>query len=281
MVLRLNPSIPLVWRDPTTLQLGVDPLIVVVPEVTPGIERLIAVLTAGVSETGYPMLAGTFGVTPRQADRLLAALDRCLLLEPTVAHRRRAAVLGDGPLAHGIARVLDEAGLRTTELEHPQLIVLVGDRVIAPAEHRGWLQRDIPHLAVVTSDAAITIGHIVEPGVTACLHCLDLHRRDADPAWPAIATQLAMLAAPAPHPLRTASAIAHAARIVAERLGDGATCVARELRITGDGDELSERLAAPHPDCRCATRPESDWAPADDPAVPRPTRRARASAAPV
>ena len=56
------------------------------------------------------------------------------------------------------------------------------------------------------------------------------------------------------------------------------TGAAREVRIAGDGGDVTERTVHPHPACRCAAPPESDWAPADAPADPRPTRRATASA---
>ena len=51
--------------------------------------------------------------------------------------------------------------------------------------------RDVPHLAVVFDDDGARVGPLVEPGAGPCLRCLDLGRRDADPAWPAIAAQLA------------------------------------------------------------------------------------------
>jgi bacteriocin biosynthesis cyclodehydratase domain-containing protein len=276
MLLHLDPAVPLVWRDPTTLQLGVDPVVAVIPDVTSGLERLVAVLASGVSDTGYPMLAATFGVGAVEAQRLLDAVAGCLVQEPADATPLRAAVLGDGSLAHGIARLLDEAGLRTSDAERPDLVVLVADRVIPPAEHRSWLQRDIPHLPVVASDAAITVGPFVEPGATACLHCLDLHRRDDDPAWPAIATQLTMLAAPVENPLRTASAVALASRLVARRLRMGAGDP-HELRIAADGDELTERVVLPHPECRCAAPQGSDWGRAGDLSGPHPTTTATAS----
>ena len=271
MLLHLDPVIPLLWRDPTTLQFGVDPVVAVIPEVTPELERLVAVLASGVSESGYRMLAGTFGVSDAQARHLLDAVSGCLLgpaAQPTTA---RAAVLGDTALARGIARLLDELGLRAQDAEHPDLVVLVADRVIAPSEHRGWLQRDIPHLAVVASDASVTVGHVVEPGTTACLHCLDLHRRDADGAWPALAAQLAMLPPPPADPVRTASAAAEVARVVAGRLAHGPAANAGERRLDGDGAQVTVRAVAPHPECRCAAPPESDWAPVAASEVPQPT----------
>ncbi len=277
MLHRLDPTIPLLWRDPTTVQFGSDPVVAVIPDVTPEVERLIATLAAGVSDSGYRMLARTFGVTDAQAGELLDAVGGCLTGPMVAPAAARATVLGNSELARGIARLLDELGLRAQDAERPDLVVLAGDRVISPADHRGWLQRDIPHLAVVASESSVTVGHVVEPGITACLHCLDLHRRDDDPAWPAIAAQLASLPAPSTQPMLVASAAVEAARSVARRLTSGPLASATARRLSGDGDQLTEWVVRPHPECRCATPPESDWAHGDATAAPGPTTTKTAS----
>ncbi len=286
MVLRLDPAIPLVWRDPHTLQFGVDPAVTVLTDVAPAVEHLIAVLAAGVSRSGYRMMADVRRVPRSEADALLTALAPCLLPETEAAPESETAaggsvVLGGGEVALGLARLLDDAGLRLRDRRRaPRLAVLVADRVVRPADHRGWLRRDIPHLPVVVGDTAITVGPLVLPGASACLHCAALHRRDDDSAWPAIAAQLAAHPAPARHPLREAAALALAARVVATALdGHARTVAGREWRVAGDGSELSERAIALHPECRCAAPPGSDWAPADENGAPPPTSAARASAA--
>ena len=47
MILRLDPSRPLVWRSPFSLQIGVDPVAVVLEEVDDGDARVIATLATG------------------------------------------------------------------------------------------------------------------------------------------------------------------------------------------------------------------------------------------
>ena len=277
-MLRLDPTLPVVWRDPRTLQVGVDPLLTVIPDVTPGIERLFAILQAGVSESGFAMFASTFGVTPRQAERLRDALSAALVSADEQQAMGRALVLGAGDLAAELARVLHATGALTSDAEAADLVVIVANHIVAPTEHRRWLQGDVPHLPIVVGEAAITIGPLVEPGATACLHCVSLHQRDRDPAWPAIATQLAHAAPPAHDPLRSAAAVADAARRILRRLrGDDAGLDAA-VRIGGDGAELSSERFAPHPECRCAAPPESDWAPADASAAPPRPSASRVSA---
>ncbi len=48
-----------------------------------------------------------------------------------------------------------------------------------------------PHLAVVAGADRASVGPLVVPGRSACLRCLELHRTDRDPSWPAVAAQLA------------------------------------------------------------------------------------------
>jgi bacteriocin biosynthesis cyclodehydratase domain-containing protein len=63
---------------------------------------------------------------------------------------------------------------------------------VAAAVHRSG----VPHLvATVRGDTGV-VGPFVVPGATSCLHCADLHRRDADPRWPALAAQLTATEAP-------------------------------------------------------------------------------------
>ena len=48
----------------------------------------------------------------------------------------------------------------------------------------------VPHLVATVRGQTGVVGPLVVPGVTSCLHCADLHRRDADPRWPRLAAQL-------------------------------------------------------------------------------------------
>ena len=102
MVLRLSPDVPVVWRNPFDVQLGVDEVRLVLRDVSPGQERLLAALTAGVSEAGYSMIAKSAAVEAADAEALLLALEADLVL-PRAAPPPRVEVLGTGPVAAGLA----------------------------------------------------------------------------------------------------------------------------------------------------------------------------------
>jgi hypothetical protein len=102
---------------------------------------------------------------------------------------------------------------------------------------------------VVMSDRAAVVGPVIEPGAGPCLRCIELHRRDADEAWPAIATQL-LGRAPIESRALTLEATALTCRVVLTRLREGAGA-AISVRIDAATGEREYREWAHHPDCGC------------------------------
>jgi bacteriocin biosynthesis cyclodehydratase domain-containing protein len=239
----------MVWRSPTAIQLGAARPLVILDGVTAAHERLLAALASGISESGFAMMARSAGDEP---DRLRQRLEPALAVASPPAPR--VAVYGAGELAEELVRQLGRS-------EEPELIVLVAPWVIAPTEHGVWLRRDLAHLPVTVGET-VTVGPLVAPGTSACLHCVHLARRDADPAWPAIATQLHGR----PAPVLSRTAVAEAAAFVARRL-DAAPGTSWELDPR-DG-RVSVAQWERHPECSCAAPPGSDWAPATARATPR------------
>ena len=58
MILKLDPRYPVVWRSPSSVQVGIDPPIVVVEDLTSGQERLAEDVTVTVRSDG-PRKPGT------------------------------------------------------------------------------------------------------------------------------------------------------------------------------------------------------------------------------
>ena len=70
------------------------------------------------------------------------------------------------------------------------LTVLIARYALAPDRSAGLLRRGLPHTPVVFSDTEVRVGPLVTATGDPCLFCLECHRQDADPAWPAMASQL-------------------------------------------------------------------------------------------
>lgn len=278
MVLRLLPATPMVWRTPTSVQLGVDAP-VVIDEVGAGTERLLAALGRGISPSGYAMIARDAGVPVEDAERLLHDLAPVLGTADGSRSPARVLVTGSGELAQTLGGLLSDDGvLAVADDPAPALVVLVADWVVPPDDAARWLRRDIPHLPIVTSDRSVTIGPFVEPGRGPCIYCVQLARTDADAAWPAVATQLWGRRAPVHPRIMTMTVAAFAARRIAARLDEGAAESATAWRVSERGATISAATTRLHPRCSCAAPPESDWAPGPVRAAPAGTSSAPAGA---
>ncbi|MDO7881348.1 hypothetical protein [Antiquaquibacter soli] len=256
MILKLDPRWPLVWRDPATLQIGIDPPRAVLGGLSALEERLVAALAVGVPRFGLEALAdGRSDLIDALLERLSPVLSPAAA-EPT-APSGRLAITGSGALADAVTGMLRalrydvEAAPTPDALRDtgPDLAIAVGRWVLDPRLHSFWLRRDTVHLPVVSTDSAVHIGPVVEPGDGPCLLCLELHRRDGDVAWPAIASQLLGRSAGAEHPVLVADAATAVVRLVQARLDSG-PIAPRSVRLTADG-ERADRLWHPHPECGC------------------------------
>jgi bacteriocin biosynthesis cyclodehydratase domain-containing protein len=259
MVLRLDPRLPLVWRTPTSLQLGVSRPVVVLTEVSVTVERMLAALAGGVPRSGLGMIARSGGLDQAAVDRFLTQVGPALLREQADDARRVVVVTGEGPTAEAVTRLLSVEGftvriartVSAAEQESCDLAVAVGQFVLEPELHGLWLRRDVPHLAILLSDAGASIGPLVEPGRSACLYCVQRHATDADPAWPAIASQLWGRAAAADTPLVASEAAAMATRLVASRFGVGAVASSGRIILDAATGETTLQPVDPHPACGC------------------------------
>jgi bacteriocin biosynthesis cyclodehydratase domain-containing protein len=264
MVLKLDARVPLVWRDPFSLQLGIDPSRVILREVSTADERMIHALSAGVSLSGLSMIARSSGGGERDVAKLLESLTPVLLPDPPPEGAKpRISVVGVGRTADLIATALTEAHLDVTVSAAPSADpgdfgIAVGHYVLDPEAYGFWLRRDLPHLPVVFGDGDATIGPLVEPGASPCLYCLEHYRRDADGSWSAIASQLWGRRSAAETPLVSREVGAMAARMVMRRLGGsprggGVTAAAASFRIDAESGEVTRREWMPHPDCGCTS----------------------------
>ena len=142
----------------------------------------------------------------------------------------------------------------------PDLVVLsrpwsASDPLVAGLHDAG-----VAHLVATVRGETGVVGPLVVPGVTSCLRCADLHRRDADPRWPVLAAQLTTAAAVPSGATLTcwATALAAVQQALAYLDGSGSP-VALSAVVELRPPDLVPRLRRwpPHPGCGCTgtTRP--------------------------
>ncbi|RZS65793.1 hypothetical protein EV187_1495 [Agromyces ramosus] len=276
MVPRIDPALPLVWRSPTDLQLGATAARVVLHDAGALETGLIAALRHGASIETLRTIGAGLGGRPDEVDRLLAAL------RPSFEPQRRPAASVDGHAAPPVV-VVDADGAVGARLtadlavlgydvveadradgdpdasdatpgDRAALAVIAATWAVRPARHLPWLRRDVPHLAIVFDDTGARVGPLVEPGLGPCLRCLDLARRDEDPAWPVIAAQLAGRDAATRTDRAAIQVTALAVAVIDDRLAhDTAALTDASLTLSRErpGAPPRRRRHAPHPECGC------------------------------
>ncbi|MBM7471774.1 bacteriocin biosynthesis cyclodehydratase domain-containing protein [Subtercola frigoramans] len=294
--LRFDPRYPLLWRTPSSLQIGVDEPLVVLDEVTETDERLLHALRRGVSPEGLRMIAQRYRATAKQLHTFLGSVAPALdcgyeASLPTLA----AAVTREGPgrpapgdsTTQRLLELLDATGLSghvvidapdapslpQTPMQTQTLVILLSTWAVSPARAAHWMNTDSAHLAVVFGDRVVRIGPLVRPGAGPCLHCVERWHIDHDPAWPAMAGQLLGRPAPTTDPLTSATVSALVVRLCSQFVSQ--TIAAGSERSRRPGQQLAgprpglvlhldsvtgvvtESEAEVHPECACQALPES------------------------
>jgi bacteriocin biosynthesis cyclodehydratase domain-containing protein len=277
MALALDPALPVLWRSPTTVQIGLDRPSVVLTSVSAADERMLWALRLGISRSGLSMIAASAGGTDDDVDALLDAVSDALLPGTPTPPRRvgRVVLEGDGPCPEALAPAITAAGhvlvrRRTVAGENgtetgpeADLAVVAARYAVRPAVYGYWARRDVPLLAVVFSDRSVQVGPLTIPDDGPCLHCVDKHRTDADAAWPALASQLAGRPTPTESmPLTMLEVSALVGRAVDDWLAEGHNPLpGRALLLDGRTGRLSRRAWEPHQECGCRALPGSATAP--------------------
>lgn len=199
------------------------------------------------------------------AGTLAAAGVGTLLLDD--GRRVRPADVGVGGLrehhvgrarARAAAEVLVESSRSTrigTERDVPDVVALVFDEVADPIATARLVAEGVPHLAVVVREGDVVVGPFVVPGLTPCLHCLDLHRADHDARWPELAAQLRAAARDVPAAQESCVAGVAGALAAAHVLAglDGHVPPTRGETVEMSLPDALPRVRSwtPHPGCGC------------------------------
>jgi hypothetical protein len=172
------------------------------------------------------------GICVRDEGRVLAAAAEAAL-------RRAAPEVDTTPLPVG---------------ERPNLTILAVDGPVPDERFSALHAADAPYLLVTLGIDSGVVGPLVLPGLTSCPRCADLHRSDRDPAWPALAVQLAIDRRYGPASSVAAATIAAgvAARQALVFLDGGEPeCVEGTVELRLPDWRLRRRSWPAHPRCGC------------------------------
>jgi bacteriocin biosynthesis cyclodehydratase domain-containing protein len=173
--------------------------------------------------------------------------------QPTRASDTAVRGLTEADLGRPRAEAVAASLRSLSSVRPPSLAVLTDDRADETAPVLG--AGGTPHLLARVDEHVGTVGPLVLPGRSACLHCLDLVRAELDPGWPALAAQL-------DQPSRTAVAcdgvlaVAVASQAALQVLqlleGDLPASVGGTLELELPDWRWRRRTWPQHPGCPCA-----------------------------
>jgi bacteriocin biosynthesis cyclodehydratase domain-containing protein len=156
--------------------------------------------------------------------------------------------------ATAIARFAPGVQVSSVRSDNVDFVVRVGDRHPPALARRGLRLHALPRLEVTVRLGTVLVGPLVRPAGSPCRHCLDLHRRDRDPAWPVLAAQLATAPPGVGEPCALTTAMAGAAFAADEVLayldGGSVRTEAAIVEIPRPG-EFRRRAWSAHPRCDC------------------------------
>ncbi len=237
----------------------------------PVAERIIGLLAAAGAVVDFPSEV-LRALPPELRQQLLPVLATTSVSEQDsdggasrLARRSSCTVqvAGAGLLAELVADLLTRSGLAAAgpgggreQVSPADLLVLVGRR--SPAETAELLRQRQAYLSVYADEAIGVVGPLVQPGVTACLRCIDLARAQRDAAWPLILAQLTERTANPPGcdaVLATSVAGQAAAQAIAfaDRSPLAQATASATLELVLPSWQWRRRSWPPHPACTCGS----------------------------
>ena len=136
------------------------------------------------------------------------------------------------------------------------LVIVCTDGPVEDDVRRSLHDTTQAHLAVRCAGDHLVVGPLVLPGLTSCLRCADLHRIDRDPAWSALAVQLAVR--PKYPPASDVALAATAASVASMHAlafldGDEPASINGTIELELPDWRLRRRSWSVRSDCGCAT----------------------------
>lgn len=195
--------------------------------------------------------AGVGRVDPAVSGRVGATDDAIGGLLPSDTDRPRGTAA-----AEAVLRAAPHTDARTLRAGRATFVVMVGLGMPAQLTAASYARRRLPHLLVEERDEVLLVGPLVTPAGSPCLHCLDLHRKDRDPAWHLLSAQLAT-GREEPPATSIATTLMGVGVAVGQVLGylDGQEVATIGASIeVGPPTQLRRRNWPAHPRCDCSVR---------------------------
>lgn len=260
-MIKLNPTFPLVWRSPTSIQIGIDRPLAIAEPITPGQERFLTALRTGIPDHSLAAIAKECSLTSVELQSTLSLFAEACQPEPRTS-RLRICLDGDHGCLVSMGEIFSRLGHQVViarALTEPRVdaVFVVADYV-QPLHRSGeWHRRNKPHIPITFGDKTIEIGPILGLDDSApCAMCIALAKTDTDSAWPVMATQLAGMMSALP----TSLVVHEITTILARWLSHPETLALSSTQavvIDAVSGKRELRRFSVHAECACQALPQN------------------------
>ncbi len=272
-------------RPDGSVQLGTGPRSVRLVGLSDAEVRWLAALDPSRPTTQALAAAALEEIEPARAAEVLDRLVGCALLSPDTGDRRpRVPIVGSGALPALLTDVLRQGeqveAVRVRpggEAEAADLAVVVSPAPADSAVVQPWLRAGTPVVPLWCQPEHASIGPVLAPAGRPCLHCMELTRVDADPAWPHLRAQLSRPRITRPEPADGLPAVRLLAAglttaLVLDHVSGRVEDAGWSLEVATPGPSLERHRWPAHPGCPVCG-PTAPAAPTEQAGVSRSRHR--------
>lgn len=262
--LRLRPPTLAVWRGPGQLQVGIADSGLLLEQVPPQIADMVGLLNQ--PRTKAELINLVPGLTHEWADWVCAHLISAgVLVTADPPNHPRVWVVGEGLLARTLISMLKQVQIEAFSGQLEDALNAQTTQLAVVADRRAEPDRTltdrltlegISHLVIRIKPATAAVGPLVIPGVTCCLRCEDLARRDLDQGWPMLLAQLSAMAPAPDRGLLDWACATAVAQIRAWSGGHEPDTLGRCLELRLNDFRLRSRSWPVQPACGCTPVPQ-------------------------
>jgi hypothetical protein len=138
----------------------------------------------------------------------------------------------------------------TGGLDRISAALLIANDVVNPGDYQIWMTRDVAQVAICFTESGASISHLIEPGITPCLACLEIQKMQDDPNWLGTVTQLAQLERDLADSVSMLAAVSIAVRRILQCIDQPQVDSGNPLEFDSDNGLIRE-MEQPLANCGC------------------------------
>ena len=153
------------------------------------------------------------------------------------------------------SRLVSARDLKPSQIDTVDSVLFLAQQVIDPKRYGPWAARGIPHQTLVFDATGVELSPVLVPGKTACLNCQHLNKRQNQPHWGVVSSQLLTSSLRFDHTANKLIGVGLAVQVLLgwlDQIGGFGKATDTGFRYQLDTGELEQLAWQRHAECSCA-----------------------------